>query len=190
MRKRRNRQCVEFRKDRRKWGFRVYFQGHRLKRYVWDSREAAKAALNEFKRELAKKASAPQLPPTALIVAVNDYLSDSAEDGRSQWRLDGLRWNFKAVHLPFFGETTPISSISAAWAKKLVQSRKRSGVKPKTIHHDITNLNALLNWACQPRVVGEGEERREIPPLLNKNPMAGFDPSSIGSTRAKKAPLT
>src|SRR5689334_23539615 len=189
MKKRKRRGGVEFRKDRGKWGFRHYSQGRRYKRYAWDSREEARAALTKFKAELANKAKAPQLPPTALIVAVNAYIADSAADGRSQWRLDALRWNFQKVHLPFFGQTTPISSITAPWVKRLVQSRRQSGVKPKTIHHDVTNLNALLNWACKPRVVGEGDEQREVAPLLNKNPMANFDKAIIGNTRAKKAPL-
>jgi hypothetical protein len=45
-----------------------------------------------------------------LITVVSAYLVDSAEKGRSGWRIDGMRWNFNKVIIPFFGAATPISS--------------------------------------------------------------------------------
>jgi integrase len=194
--RRRKRGGVEFRADRGKWGYRLYFQGHNYKRFVWGIREEAKAARNEKKRELASSRKEPELPPTALVVAINDYLADSAEIGRSEDRVDALRWNFQKVLLKFFGEATPIGSITHGQIRKMLLERKRAGWKPKTLLHDVTNVNALLNWGCKPRTIEDGEtpdgqkRHREIPPLISKNPLDIKDLRRlIGSTKSKKPPL-
>lgn len=135
--------------DRGRWGYRFSHQGRTLKRFAWATREEAKAALSEFKHELASKPKQPELPPTALITVVGAYLIDSAEKGRSEWRLD-MRWNFNGVIIPFFGAATPIGSITTEQVEKLVVQRKRK-VKPKTVWHDVTNLSALFSWAMIPR---------------------------------------
>jgi integrase len=175
MAKRKKRNGVEYREERDRWGYRLSHQGRTYKRYVWATREEAKAALTEFKQELASKPKEPELPPTALITVVSAYLVDSAEKGRSGWRIDGMRWNFNKVIIPFFGAATPISSITTEQIQKLVVQRKRS-VKPKTLWHDVTNLRALLNWSVEKN-------------LLVKNPVDGLDTSIIGNTKPKKAPL-
>jgi hypothetical protein len=94
MAKRKKRNGVEYRADRDRWGYRLSHQGRTYKRYAWATREEAKAALIEFKSELASKPKEPELPRAALITVVGAYLIDSAENGRSQWRLDAMRWNF------------------------------------------------------------------------------------------------
>lgn len=172
--KRKKRNGIEFRVDRGRWGYRFSHQGRTLKRFAWATREEAKAALTEFKQELASKPKQPELPPTALITVVGAYLIDSAEKGRSEWRLD-MRWNFNGVIIPFFGAATPIGSITTEQVQKLVVQRKRK-VKPKTVWHDVTNFRALCNWAIEKK-------------LLKQNPVDGFDMSIIGSTKSKKAPL-
>ena len=134
----------------------------------------------EIKRELESKAKEPELPPTALITAVNDYLAESAEI-RSEWRIDGLRWNFNKVIIPFFGAATPIGAITTAQIRKMIIQRKHS-VKPKTVWQ--TNLRSLLNWACKLRETDDG---KKIPPLLNKNPVGDLDMSIIGNTKPQKA---
>lgn len=148
--RRKKRNNVEYRVDRNKWGYRFSHQGKCFKKYDWETREAAKAALIEFKQELASKPKEPELPPTALITVVGSYLIDSAEIGRSQWRLNNVRSNFNGVIIPFLGAATPIGSITTEQIKKLVLQRKRK-VKPKTLWHDVTNLRALYNWAMVPR---------------------------------------
>jgi integrase len=173
--KRKKRNGVEYRADRDRWGYRLSHQERTYKRYVWVTREEAKAALIELKRELASKPKEPELPPTALITVVSAYLVDSAEKGRSGWRIDGMRWNFNKVIIPFFGAPTPIASITTEQVQKLVVQRKRS-VRPKTLWHDVTNLRALLNWAVEKN-------------MLVKNPVDGLDTSIIGNTKPKKAPL-
>jgi integrase len=190
MKKHKRRYGVEYRANRKRWGYRFCFQGHSYARYAWETREEAKAALIEFKKELGKKPEEPQSLPTALIVAVNAYLADSAADGRSEWRLDGVRWNFNKVIIPFFGASTPIGLITAGRIKNLLRQRKRV-VKPKTVWHDITNLRAFFNWACSPRTAGEDE----IPALLAKNPVDAIDNPRgslnrfIGNTKPTKAEL-
>ena len=185
--KRKKRNGIEYRADRDRWGYRLSHQGRTYKRYVWVTREQAKAAFIEFKEELANKPKEPELPPTALIAVVSAYLVDSAEQGRSQWRLDGMRWNFDKVIIPFFGATTPIGSVSTEQVRKMVIQRKRT-VKPKTLWHDVTNLRALYNWAMVPK----GTDKK---PLVATNPVDGLDRPKgalaklIGNTKPKKAPL-
>ena len=92
-----------------------------------------------------------------MIGKVKEELArQQAEKGRSQWRIDGMRWNFDKVIIPFFGAPTPVSSITTDQVQKLVIQRKRT-VKPKTVWHDITNLRA--------RSIGQIEEGK---PLLSK----------------------
>jgi integrase len=187
MAKRKKRNGVEYREERDRWGYRLSHQGRIYKRYVWETREEAKAALTEFKQELASKLKEPELPPTALITVVSAYLVDSAEQGRSQWRLDAMRWNFNKVILPFFGTAAPIGSITTEQVRKMVRERKRQ-VKPKTLWHDVTNLRALFNWAMIPK----GTDKK---PLITANPVDGLDNPKgdlarlIGNTKPKKAPL-
>jgi integrase len=184
--KRRKRNGVEYRAERDRWGYRLSHQGRTYKRYVWATREEAKAALTEFKQDLSKPRE-PELPPTALITVVSAYLVDSAEQQHSQWRLDGLRWNFNKVIIPFFGAATPIGSITTEQIRKMVIQRKRA-VKPKTLWHDVTNLRALFNWAMIPK----GSDKK---PLATANPIDGLDQPKgalgklIGNTKPKKAPL-
>ena len=175
MAKRKKRNGVEFRADRNRWGYRFSHRGKCYKKFAWETREEAKAALIERKRELASQPKEPELPPTALITVVGSYLIDSAEKGRSQWRIDGMRWNFNKVIIPFFGAATPIASITTEQIQKLVVQRKRQ-VRPKTLWHDVTNLRSCLNWAIEKK-------------LLKENPVDNLDMSIIGSTKSKKAPL-
>jgi integrase len=176
MAKRKRRNGVYYREDRQRWGYQVYLRGVSYKRYAWGSRAEARAALIELKKDIESRPEEPRLPSTALITVVNDYLADSAEDGRSKWRIDGARWNFGKVIIPHFGAPTVITSITTDQIKKMVLQRKRDGKKPKTLWHDFTNLRALLNYAIKKE-------------LLKKNPADALDTSIIGSTRSKKSPL-
>ena len=132
MPKRKKRNGIEYRADRDRWGYRVSLRGRTYKRYVWATREQARAALVEFKKEFGSRPKEPELAPTALVAVVSAYLIDSAEQGRSQWRLDAVRWNFKKVLIPFFGDTAPIGSITTEQIRKMVIQRRRI-VKPKTL---------------------------------------------------------
>src|SRR5262245_41944062 len=90
---------VFFRKNRQRWGYKVYRQGLRFERYAWETEAQAQAALNRLDQDLKEQL----LPPTALESAIAAYITDSSlpEHQRSLWRLDGLRFNFKGVIIPF-----------------------------------------------------------------------------------------
>jgi len=40
--------AVEYRKDRKKWGYRVYLAGRCFKKYAWDTKREAREAEREF----------------------------------------------------------------------------------------------------------------------------------------------
>jgi len=102
---------TEYRKDRKKWGYRFFLHGKSWKQYAWDSQDEAKNAEAERRAYLLKN---PPLKTDALGNVGALYLIDSAERGRSKWRIDGLRWNLNAHILPFFKAETPISAITDA----------------------------------------------------------------------------
>lgn len=143
-RKRKRRHGIEFRADRVKWGYRLYFRGRKFKKFAWNTQEEARAARSELLEKLRAGAKFPEIPPTALVKVVNDYLADSADPDRerSAWRPDGLRLNFKAVILPHLGSATPIAAITKDNIETMIKARRRK-VKPKTVCHDVTNVRAV-----------------------------------------------
>src|SRR4051812_42285364 len=100
---------TEYRKNRQKWGYRFSLHGKSWKRYAWDSQAEAKNAEAERSAELLKN---PPIRTDALANVASLFLIDSAERGRSKWRIDAVRWNFNAFILPFFKPQTPISAIT------------------------------------------------------------------------------
>jgi hypothetical protein len=100
---------TEYRKDREKWGYRFFLHGKSWKRYAWDTQEEAKNAEAAHRTELLNN---PPLRTDSLGNVAAQYLIDSAERGRSRWRLEALRLNFKAHILPLFKPETPVSAIT------------------------------------------------------------------------------
>src|SRR5215813_1008214 len=137
---------TEYRKNRKKWGYRFFLHGKSWKQYVWDTQEEAKNAEAERRAYLLKN---PPLKTDALGNVAALYLIDSAERGRSKWRIDGLRWNLNAHILPFFKAETPISAITDADVENFIRHHKRRGVKNSTIWHYIVDLRALFYWAME-----------------------------------------
>jgi hypothetical protein len=119
---------VEYREDRGKWGYRFYLHGECFKRYAWDTKTEAKTAEREARVELEKR---PPLPPTALASIIATYLVDSAENGRSMWRLDGLRYSYQKHILPYFGEAKPIGDITPEDVNKFIRALKQKGLREK-----------------------------------------------------------
>jgi integrase len=165
--------AIEYRKDRKRWGYRVCLHGKRYKKFAWLTKSEAKDAERSF---LVEQKTKPQVPKNALVSVVSMYLVDSAEFGRSKWRLDGLRWNFQKFILPYFGPQTLISRITEKEIEAFIVAQKRRGVGNNTIHHYITDLNSCLNWAVRKR-------------LLVSNPVKFSDLSAIKNRKPKKAPL-
>ena len=59
---------TEYRKDRKKWGYRFYLQGKPYKRYAWDTKAEAKKAERDHIRYLEEN---PPPPPEALVNVVS-----------------------------------------------------------------------------------------------------------------------
>jgi len=164
---------THYRKDRKRWGFRVCLQGRTYKQYAWQTKAAAKQAEADFLADLKKN---PPLPKNAFVNVVGGYLIHSAKY-RSQWRLDALRRNFARFIVPFFGDTTPAASINKEQVEDFIEAQKKRGVKNITVWHYVKDLRACCNWAM----------RRKG--LLNKNPVVGADLSTIKDRKANKPPL-
>ena len=166
---------VEYRKNRKRWGYRFYLRGQCFSRYVWDSKTEAKQAEREAQVDARKN---PGLQPTALLTASGAYLITSAERGRSKWRIDGLNYTFKAHIIPHFGEAALITDITPQKIENFIAALKRKGLKNKTVKNIITDLRALFNWAMEEDIN-----------LMTRNPVTKKVAKLIGNTRAVKAPI-
>ena len=170
--------AVEYRKDRRKWGYRFCRAGHTYKKYDWDTKTAAREAEREFSVELKKR---PPIPKNTLCQVVSAYLIESARKDRSQWRLDGLRWNFNRFALPHFGESRIITTIKTKDVDEFILTQRQRRVRGnrisnKTVWNIVTDLRAMFNWALR-----EG--------LVRENPVNKADLDLIRNRRSKKPPL-
>lgn len=115
---------IEYRKERKKWGYRVYRAGHSYKKYGWATKTEARQAEADF---LAELKSRPPIPKNGLAQVVSAYLVESARKGRSQWRLDGLRYNFSKWTLPHFGENTLITVIRPKDVEEFILKQSNAG---------------------------------------------------------------
>src|SRR5262245_47665848 len=164
---------VEYRKDTKKWGYRVYRAGKRYKRYAWSTRAEAKAAERAFLVDLETK---PQVPRNALVTVVFQYLVASAIKGRSKWRLGGLCWKFQNWLLPFFGESTLITAINTKDFIAYIFAHEKLGVSNKTNWNYKTDIAAMFNWALK-----QG--------LVASNPVRAADLDCIRNRKSQKPPL-
>jgi len=172
--------ATEYRKDTKKWGFRVYRAGKRYKRYAWSTRVEAKAAERAFLVDLDTK---PQIPRNALVTVVSQYLVESAMKGRSKCRLDTLRWSFSKWILPYFGESTPVTVIKPKDIEGFVLAQKQRGVCNKTCWNYKTDIAAMFNWALKRGLVASNpvvcadldliRNRRSQKPALNLDDFEG-----------------
>jgi len=166
---------TEYRKDRKKWGYRFFLHGKTWKRYDWNTQEEAKNAEAEHRTELLKS---PPVQTDSLSNVAAKFLVDSAERGRSKHRLDALRWNLNAFILPFFKPETPITGISEADIENFVKHHKRRGVKNSTIWHYIVDIKALFFWAME-------KQHR----FVRVNPVSEANLDLIQNRKVTKPPL-
>jgi integrase len=166
---------AEYRKNRKRWGYRFYLRGQCFSRYAWDTKTEAKQAEREAQVEARKT---PGLQPSALATASGAYLIASAERGRSKWRIDGLNYTFKAHIIPHFGESTPITDITPQMVENFIAALKRKGLKNKTVKNVITDLRALFNWAMEEDIN-----------LVARNPVTKKVAKLIGNTKTVKPPI-
>jgi hypothetical protein len=90
---------VEFRKNRKKWGYRFFLHGRTWKRYAWDTHEEAKNAEAAARTELLNN---PPIRTDSLGNVAALYLIDSAEQGRSKWRHRSASAEPERLHTAIF----------------------------------------------------------------------------------------
>ena len=166
---------TEYRKNRKKWGYRFFLHGKFWKRYAFNTQEEAKNAEAEHRADLLKN---PPLATDSLGSVAAQFLIDSAERGRSKWRIDALRWNLNAFILPFFKPETPMAAIREVDVENFIKHHKRRGVKNSTIWHYIVDLRALFFWAMK-------KQHR----FVRINPVTEADLSLIQNRKVIKSPL-
>jgi integrase len=159
---------VEYRPDRKRWGFRIFLHGKRQKHFRWQTKKEAQDAYEAYTKTA-------RLPPTSLVQAATAYLVDSRAK-RSRSRYEGIRYNLHKWLLPYYGEACPVGSITPASVESFVAFHRQRGVRNITIWHYVKDLRALLNWCIR-----QG--------LLETNPVTKADLSLIRNRKALKLPL-
>jgi integrase len=166
---------TEYRKDRGKWGYRFFLHGKSWKRYAWDTELEARNAEAAYRTELLDN---PPLRTDSLGNVSALYLIDSAEQGRSKWRIDAVRYNLNAFILPFFRPETPISAITEADIENFIKHHRRRGVKNSTVWHYVKDIRALFYWAME-----------KSHKFVRINPVSDANLDSIRNRRVVKPPL-
>lgn len=152
---------VEYRKQRRKWGFRKYCRGRSYAQFRWETKAEADAAYRKFVYEELEPLQ--NVGKNALVTVVNDFLVYSMQQGRSKWRVQGLRYSFNAIIVPWFGATTALSAIGVADVNRFICEQVKR-VKPSTVWHYSVDLSTLFNYALA-----------HEPPLALENPVKRAD---------------
>ncbi len=143
---------VNKRHDTGKWGFRHYYRGKNYRKHAWDTRDEAVEAYKEFLDKLKRELPVIDSNIT-LVEAVNKFLEYSARVGKSDWRLKALYCNFKSFIIPFFSEGKRLKDITHLDIESFIDAQLKRAIKKKTIHHYVTDLNALLNWAVREEIL-------------------------------------
>jgi integrase len=166
---------TEYRRDREKWGFRFYLHGKTWKKYAWNTEREARDAEAKLRTELLEK---PPIATDSLGNVAAAYLIHSAEEGRSRWRIDALRYNLNAFVLPFFKPETPMSAITEIDVESFIRHHRRRGVKNVTVWHYVKDIRALFNWAM-----------KKPHKYCRVNPVMDADLDPIRKRKAVKPPL-
>ena len=143
---------IKKRKDNGKWGYRHYFRGKNYRRFVWNTRDEAQKAAEDLLSKLRREVNHLSGPGTSFIDAVNEFLKYSARIGKSENRLRGLYSNFKSFLVPFF-EGKRIKDITHLDIDAFIDGQLKRDISKTTIHHYVTDLNALLNWALKEEII-------------------------------------
>ena len=102
--------------------------------------------------------------------------------GKSNWRCKALYSNFKTFFIPFFGEERRLKDINHLEIETFIDNQlKREEITKNTIHHYITDLNSLFNWAIKEEILSTNPlkkvNRKRIKP--DKVIKKGFTPDQI-----------
>jgi integrase len=163
---------VEYRKNRKRWGYRFSQAGSIYKSFAYRTKAAATQAEAEKRTELKNN---PPPPNNSMAALCSAYLIDSVPK-RSHHRVDALRWNFAKWVLPYFGAQMLISAVKPDDVESFVLAQKRRGVTNKTVWNIIVDVRALFNWAIKKN-------------LARENPVNKADLSAIKNRKPKKSAL-
>ncbi|MCB2147613.1 MAG: tyrosine-type recombinase/integrase [Deltaproteobacteria bacterium] len=110
-------------------------------------------------REWTRRTPKQQSP--YFVELVNAYTS--AKTGQIQpVSMQNLLYKLTGVILPTLGQETQAMNITAARLDKYVNKRLKTGVKRTTVHRELSDIRAILNWS-----VKRG--------YITRNPAAGFE---------------
>jgi len=143
---------IKKRKDTGKWGYQHYFRGKSYRSFAWNTRDEAQKAAEDFLGKLRREVNHLSGSSTSFIDAVNEFLKYSVRIGKSENRLKGLYSNFKSLLIPFFGDKR-IKDITHLDIDAFIDGQLKRDITKKTIHHYVTDLNALLNWALKEEII-------------------------------------
>lgn len=150
---------INRRKDTGKWGYRHYYHGKNYRKHAWETREEAVDAYQEFLDRL--KRDLPIIDSNiSFVEAVNKFLEYSARIGKSEWRLKALYANFKTFFLPFFGNGSRLKDINHLEIESFIDCQLKRPIKKNTIHHYITDINSLFNWAVKEEILSVNPMRK------------------------------
>jgi len=145
---------VRKRKDTGKWGYQICSHGKRYRESGWSTREEAQKAaedvLSRLRREMSLAASGSNM---SFVEAVNGFLAYSARVGKSENRLRGIHSNFRRFLLPFFTAGKRLKDITHNDIEEFIDVQLGRDISKTTIHHYVTDLNALLNWALKEEII-------------------------------------
>ncbi len=173
---------IKKRKDTGKWGYQICIHGKRYRQSGWNTRDDAQKAgedlQGKLRREISMAASGSNM---ACVEAVNGFLEYSARIGKSKNRLRGLVSNFKSFILPFFSADKRLKDITHKDIEAFIDAQFKRDISKNTIHHYVTDLNALLNWAVKEEIIDVNpmkkvSRRRIRPQRIIKR---GFTPEEI-----------
>lgn len=171
MKKRRG---VRWRVDRKRWEHRKYFHGK-----IYSGLHKTEAAARQALAEIENRVSAfKNIPQNSFISLVNDFLLRSKTVGKSPERIKALVYNFKRFIVPFFGEDSLPTDITAQDVEDFVAQQKERRVKNITIWHYVVDLSALFNYYIKTYKV----------PIAN--PVKNADLRAIRQRKAVKPPFT
>lgn len=91
----------------------------------------------------------------------NEFLKYSKSIGKSENRLRGLYSNINSFLIPFFMQKK-IKDITHIDIESFIDIQLKRDITKKTIHHYITDLNALLNWALKEEIIDVNPMKRVL----------------------------
>jgi Phage integrase SAM-like domain len=143
---------IRKRKENGKWGYQHYFRGKNYRSFVWNTRDEAQKAAEDFLGKLRREVKHLSGSGTSFVDAVNEFMKYSVRIGKSENRQRGLYSNFKSILIPFFGDKR-VKDITHLDIDAFIDVQLKRDITKKTIHHYVTDLNALLNWALKEEII-------------------------------------